>query len=172
MMNGTTRIKCSNCGNKIPFDGQVCPFCHADKRPDKAFADTARNWKFLGLVVGGIFGAFAAPKTVWGFGVFAILGLVVGAVIGKINGRKVKEKILRELRQAPPVAMYAQPVQPMPSSVQPTSPTPLPGTYVIMGVDKATGRDVAYQIQAASPENAKVKAELAGVVVTAVRRQN
>lgn len=45
-----------------------------------------------------------------------------------------------------------------------------PGTFVVTGVDKESGLDVTEYIPAVSSANAKVKAELKGVVVTGVRR--
>lgn len=64
----------------------------------------------------------------------------------------------------PPVAPRAQgfPVQ-----VQSDN---RPGTFLVIGVDRESGLDVRDYIKAESPANAKVKAELKGVVVTEVQR--
>jgi hypothetical protein len=48
---------------------------------------------------------------------------------------------------------------------------PGPGRFLISGVDKATGFDVTEHVVADSAANARVKAELKGVVVTEVRRE-
>jgi hypothetical protein len=45
-----------------------------------------------------------------------------------------------------------------------------PGTFLVIGVDRATRADKSITVSAASSENARVKAELDGVVVTEVRR--
>jgi hypothetical protein len=45
-----------------------------------------------------------------------------------------------------------------------------PGTYRIIGVDRATREDKDITVQAASSENARVKAELDGIIVTEVHR--
>jgi hypothetical protein len=45
-----------------------------------------------------------------------------------------------------------------------------PGTYRIIGVDRTTRQDKDITLEAASSENARVKAELDGMVVTEVRR--
>ena len=46
-----------------------------------------------------------------------------------------------------------------------------PGTYRVVGVDKATRADRAITVDAASRANAQVKAELDGLIVTAVTKQ-
>ncbi|MDA3883950.1 MAG: DUF2116 family Zn-ribbon domain-containing protein [Bacteroidales bacterium] len=30
------KIRCSNCGKMIPYAGNVCPYCNADKQQDKS----------------------------------------------------------------------------------------------------------------------------------------
>jgi hypothetical protein len=45
-----------------------------------------------------------------------------------------------------------------------------PGSYRVIGVDRATREDKDITIEAASSDNARVKAELEGIVVTEVRR--
>ncbi|HTL28437.1 MAG TPA: hypothetical protein VL282_04430 [Tepidisphaeraceae bacterium] len=45
-----------------------------------------------------------------------------------------------------------------------------PGTYHVIGVDRTTREDKEITLDAASSQNAKVKAELDGIVVTEVRR--
>lgn len=63
-------MHCSNCGKDIPFNGNVCPYCHADKSKDKeihmtflagAFAGGLIGWKvagedFIGAMIGGFIG--------------------------------------------------------------------------------------------------------------------
>ena len=45
-----------------------------------------------------------------------------------------------------------------------------PGTYRVIGVDRETKADKDVTLEAASSDNARVKAELDGIVVTEVRR--
>ena len=45
-----------------------------------------------------------------------------------------------------------------------------PGTYRVIGVDRETRTDKDITVEAASSDNARVKAELEGLVVTEVRR--
>jgi hypothetical protein len=47
---------------------------------------------------------------------------------------------------------------------------PVPGKFQVFGVDRATAMDTNCFIDAQSPENAKAKAELQGIVVTRVVR--
>jgi hypothetical protein len=46
-----------------------------------------------------------------------------------------------------------------------------PGRYRIVGVVSATGTDIRMYVDAETPANAKVKAELKGVIVTEVEKQ-
>ena len=46
-----------------------------------------------------------------------------------------------------------------------------PGKYRVVGVDKATRADRELTVEAASRDNAQVKAELEGVIVTSVVKQ-
>jgi len=48
-------------------------------------------------------------------------------------------------------------------------PTNMPGTYLVKGVDRNTRQDTSLRIQAESEANARVKADLAGIVVTSVQ---
>jgi hypothetical protein len=53
---------------------------------------------------------------------------------------------------------------------RPAAVTPTPQTYRISGVRRDTRQDVTIDVQAESPENARVKAELDGVTVTKIER--
>jgi len=48
-------------------------------------------------------------------------------------------------------------------------PPPGPGMYLITGVDKATKMDTTWRVNAQSAENARVKAELEGIIVTSIK---
>lgn len=50
----------------------------------------------------------------------------------------------------------------------PAPPSNLPGFYLVKGVDRNTRLDASLRIQAESEANARVKAELAGVIVTSI----
>lgn len=63
------------------------------------------------------------------------------------------------------MAPAGPPIQPAPPPVDEG-----PGVFDVLGVNRQTGQDSTMRIEAGSPANAKVKAELAGLVVTAVRR--
>jgi hypothetical protein len=62
-------VKCSNCGKNIPFMGNVCPWCHADKSKDQAVQ--------VSLVAGTIFGVLIGV-VVNDVGVGIVAGLVCG----------------------------------------------------------------------------------------------
>ena len=61
-------IRCPNCGKDIPFSGNVCPWCHADKSADQAAIAVA-------VVVLGLAGAI-------GYFVNDLLGSFIGMAIG------------------------------------------------------------------------------------------
>src|SRR3954469_17226929 len=60
---------------------------------------------------------------------------------------------------------------PPPTAAFPVIEPDGPGTYRVAGVDKATRADRTMMVEAESPANAQVKAELDGIVVTAVTKQ-
>ena len=72
--------------------------------------------------------------------------------------------ILLVLRRKPPAAMRTG------FPLIPTADEDGPGSYRVVGVDKGTRADRAITIEADSRANAQVKAELEGIVVTAVTK--
>lgn len=77
--------------------------------------------------------------------------------------------MIDELRHAPhPVVQVPQ------AEAAPTNAFPVvtdgPGKYRVDGVDKESGFDTTVYVDGQSAANAKVKAELQGVIVTAVIR--
>jgi glutaredoxin len=72
-------MQCSNCGKQIPFEGKVCPYCHADKSTDqREFGLNALFWWciFLGCL--------------FGFGVnSSFIGLFIGGLVGAIAGAAI-----------------------------------------------------------------------------------
>ena len=73
-------INCSDCGKIIPFNGKVCPYCHADKTEDKE--SNVRGmallvFLFLAATVGAIVGGQVSDTAE--FCVGPIIVLVVGA---------------------------------------------------------------------------------------------
>lgn len=64
-------MRCIECGKDIPYDGNVCPWCHRDKSSSQRAATIA----LVGALVSGGAGYFAAHSIL-----FALLGLAVGYV--------------------------------------------------------------------------------------------
>lgn len=64
-------ITCSSCGSKVPFTGNVCPKCHADKGHDKAshvvFTIIGIPLFIVGVLIAGIVGG--------------LIGIVLAAVL-------------------------------------------------------------------------------------------
>jgi hypothetical protein len=72
-------VTCSNCGKRVPYEGNVCPYCHADKAADKD--KFHRTFSFTGAVFfGALFGGFI------GYGVSQGSGCCIGVIIGPIVG--------------------------------------------------------------------------------------
>lgn len=72
---------CSNCGKDIPFAGNVCPYCGADKSKDQQ--------AYAALVMGGIGGAiigWIVSANLIGEPCFGIIGVFPGGFIGALIG--------------------------------------------------------------------------------------
>ena len=78
------KVKCSNCGKKVPFSGNVCPWCNADKSEQKTIHAISLVCAVIGGIAGGfIFGGFMAAF------VGGLIGGVIGAIAATIiNARK------------------------------------------------------------------------------------
>jgi hypothetical protein len=78
-------VECSNCGEQVPYAGQVCPFCGHDKSDDKRSAWTQFISGLVGLAIG-----FMTFDNV----LFALLcffpGYFAGAVYGLFASGKKK----------------------------------------------------------------------------------
>ncbi len=68
-------------------------------------------------------------------------------------------------------ALLAPESPPPPPPPPPRRELETPGRFIVVGVDKATGMDTRLVIEADTAANAKVKAELKGVIVTNVLRK-
>ena len=79
------KVKCPNCGKNVPFSGNVCPWCKADKGEAK----TLKVCVLIGAVLAGVAGGM-----IFNGGIIAVLGsafvgIVIGAVLaGYIQARK------------------------------------------------------------------------------------
>jgi hypothetical protein len=73
-------MRCSNCGKDVPFGGNVCPYCHADKSGDQ-------QKQVLGIFFGMVGGALG--WLIHGIGT-ALIGLFVGVIVGLIAASKMK----------------------------------------------------------------------------------
>jgi hypothetical protein len=130
-------------------------------------------------------GAFGSPrKVIPGSDVTSAFLLVLAPPLGLLNsaarerGRKEVCPVCGREGMIPSSSPLAQERRrallnpPSPQSA-PTSAAPAigadgPGTYHIVGVDRHTKMDTEWRVEAASRENARVKAELEGIIVTSV----
>jgi hypothetical protein len=114
----------------------------------------------------GQVGEFAPIHVLLGiFGLIAAVAFVVWVIsLGVSRGMKsASEPQVREREFTPPTADHAFPVivEAMRDG---------PGKFRVLGVDRSSGLDVTDHITADSAANAKVKAELRGIVVTRIDR--
>ena len=109
-------------------------------------------------------------------GIVVLVGMVGGTVLRRLAGWQASRDVYR-LDVPPPLP----PPGPRGFAVIADDPPPAipaqpigtgPGRYRVNGVVAATKVDVTMRVDADSPANAKVKAELSGVVVTDVSRES
>jgi hypothetical protein len=109
--------------------------------------------------------------------ILLLIGLYVGCFIlvgiGFANRQYAVQSELDELKEHEAKADAARNHRDYPGvTIVPdySPPTDAPGRYCIKGVDRSTEQDATIDIQADSAANAKVKAELAGIIVTSVTK--
>ena len=128
-------------------------------------------------VIGGLIGGGIgyAVNDFMGFLGGMVIGMIPLMVIGLVlKGKKDAEtkgiptlpNLKATLEQQRPPAGPAEAAARRRSVATPDGP----GRYKIEGVVKSTGGDIKTYVDAASRANAKVKAELKGIVVTAIER--
>jgi RNA polymerase subunit RPABC4/transcription elongation factor Spt4 len=85
------RIRCSRCGETIPFEGSVCPFCHANKTADKKAFERQVVYKgafFLGFLIVGIIGLITQSfNCCWGSIIGGIAGVAIIAYLDFLHPR-------------------------------------------------------------------------------------
>lgn len=73
------KIICSNCGENIPFSGNVCPHCHHNKSEDQDKELIIQITSFAGAVVGLASGAITYLISSIG------PAIIVGGIFGGIT---------------------------------------------------------------------------------------
>jgi hypothetical protein len=86
--------------------------------------------------------------------------------VGSNDDNSSFRKAIAEIRRNPSIVPPEQRPTPPPLFVPPDQP----GRFRVIGVDRASGYDTHIDVSADSEANAKVKGELAGIVVTRIRR--
>jgi hypothetical protein len=106
--------------------------------------------------------------------IMGILG-VIGTVMARFKWANDVQEGINELRRrgVPDANVPSTPpgfpvIEVIPEY---SPPTDGPGKYCIKGVDRESKMDTTLHIQAESAANAKVKAELDGVVVTSIQKE-
>lgn len=69
-------MRCSNCGKDVPFTGNVCPYCKADKSKDQFGTMLSVPLGLGGLALGGYTLGF------WGGAVGFVVGVIGAIVLG------------------------------------------------------------------------------------------
>lgn len=79
-------MRCLLCGKRVPFWGEGCPFCGADK----SIAQALRMASVVSLVGGALLGAYLGRW--YGFFVGGIIGCVVCYLIEKFGFKALRHK--------------------------------------------------------------------------------
>lgn len=163
---------CSNCGKDIPFNGNVCPWCHADKSGDQFVYVAGFLAGCLGFFVGNMVNGCVG-------GLIGMVVCMVAAVIGghvfvaSVNAKRKAAAQAKSLEREGLQKSANQTIVRLGELAAPASASALEdgdGDFEIVGVDKESGFDTTWRVHAMSPANAKVKAELEGIIVTSVKR--
>ena len=77
-------MRCLMCGKKVPFWGEGCPYCGADK----SIAQSLRMMSVVSLIGGMALGAFLAG--LGGFFLGGIIGCVVCFAIEKLGFKALR----------------------------------------------------------------------------------
>lgn len=101
----------------------------------------------------GVFLLFGMPMGAKWLCILAFFGLLAAGAVAAIIVQS------RESRRRPSSAFPVEPVAPAG-----------PGRFKVSGVERATKKDTVWYCEADSAANAQVKAELEGIIVTAVER--
>ena len=127
-------MQCSNCGKDIPFAGNVCPHCHADKSGDQTIKVLALITGSIGAFIGNAIGDFG--------GVFigAFIGAIPGFILGSIL-KAQKEKATGGVPTLPNTAATLRQVGVAPPPVLPSKAHPHPNSKyapTVVGQSKRT----------------------------------
>lgn len=77
------QVRCNSCGKFIPYHGDVCPYCQADKTASKASMDRVYKWAGAGAVLGAVCVVFTDGP--WAGGIcFGLFGMFFGGIVGAI----------------------------------------------------------------------------------------
>ena len=77
LLNFNLKISCFNCGNRVPFWGETCPFCGQEKTSCQAVRLVSVTCIVAGLIIGLVL------RGMLGFFIGGLIGLLVFAVIEK-----------------------------------------------------------------------------------------
>lgn len=147
-------MRCSNCGAGIPFAGNVCPFCNANKSGDQFDQALGIVGMVLGATVGG---AISGCEGV-------AIGGVVGAVVGLVGCKILRESQRQEDHGDTSPSPKTIAPKPMPTQVAKTNRVVVT-KFRVHGTDKETGEECVFELQCVNAQEARAKANAAGYVV-------
>lgn len=91
-------MRCSNCGKNMPAQGNVCPWCEIDKKPDQIRANCLKIGTFVGSALGLFIGA-RSGNYFFGIVIGMVLGFFQGGLIGDYFFEQYKSDIFRKNSQ-------------------------------------------------------------------------
>jgi DNA-directed RNA polymerase subunit RPC12/RpoP len=84
---------CLNCGREVEFNGNVCPWCGAQKVQSQLTHIYAYFWGILGAGLGAFIGYQMDPEFGWFVG--GGIGMVGGIVIGLAKGSSALKQAVK-----------------------------------------------------------------------------
>jgi hypothetical protein len=105
----------------------------------------------------GLLAIYAGGYVFFFFIVGAIFSMIQLPVQSELDQRREDQSVAETIKQTEVIPDYSP-------------PTDGPGRYRVQGVDRKTEQDTTFDIEAQSAANAKIKAELRGVVVSEITK--
>ena len=103
-------------------------------------------------------------------GIAAAAGFIIWCTYFALRSAKARGRRAAQRSPHPPEPQTEFIPLTLASTLEPLAPTGQPGTFLVKGVGRESGRDIKELVSARSPADAKAKAESRGVAVTSVER--
>lgn len=163
---------CQNCGKEIPFVGQVCPWCHANKAESQKAFILVYGYGFGGMVLGAVLGAASGIGTAIDKGILdgdGEAGWVIGGVVGGLACSVIGGIVGLVKSFAAPTQEGSDAVSEEPLSRPRTVDTTM-SEFAYTAVD-AKGQERSGTVSAASQQHALAAIKKMGLFPTSIARR-